>query len=163
MLLAFLSLACSPSIVAARPYSAANSKGQKVDPYTASLTATLLAGSLEQPEALASTLRELGLHYMKDIHLLNAVEEMELIDALRTAGISLGSRSKLRLLANRRIQPTGARQSMNQRHLLQGGDDVHSVDVKWHTCNDNARRTQADTGGKSGDNDAGVSMVSPPG
>ena len=65
----------------------------------ASLEAELESGQLDQPRVLSTILRELGLHLMGDVRLLNAPERLELSESLRAAGVDLGSRSKLRRLS----------------------------------------------------------------
>jgi hypothetical protein len=55
---------------------------------------------LDQPQALSGLLEELGLRSMHDVGRLNAPEQLELAESLWSAGVNLGSRSKLRLLAN---------------------------------------------------------------
>ena len=81
-----------------------------------SLESELAAGGLDQPHALSGLLEELGLRLMQDVWRLNAPEQLELADTLKAAGVDLGSRSKLRLLANAdaaadhglRVMATGA-------------------------------------------------------
>jgi hypothetical protein len=64
------------------------------------LEAELAAGELDQPLALSGLLGDLGLHFMRDVRRLNDPEQLELVESLKTAGVNLGSRSKLRLLAS---------------------------------------------------------------
>jgi hypothetical protein len=59
----------------------------------------LIAGGLDPPQGLANILNDLGLHTMQDVRLLNTPEQLELAVSLRTAGVGLGSRSKLRRLS----------------------------------------------------------------
>ena len=78
---------------------------------SASLEAELESGQLDQPRVLSTILRELGLHLMGDVRLLNAPERLELSESLRAAGVDLGSRSKLRRLSG------GGTQSEQQLQL----------------------------------------------
>ena len=78
---------------------------------SASLEAELESGQLDQPLVLSAILRELGLHLMGDVRLLNAPERLELSESLRAAGVDLGSRSKLRRLSG------GGTQSEQQLQL----------------------------------------------
>jgi hypothetical protein len=68
--------------------------------YLASLEAELESGELDHPRVLSGILHELGLHLMGDVRLLNAPERLELSELLRTVGVDLGSRSKLRRLSD---------------------------------------------------------------
>ena len=54
---------------------------------------------MDPPQGLANILNDLGLHTMQDVRLLNTPEQLELAESLRTAGVGLGSRSKLRRLS----------------------------------------------------------------
>jgi hypothetical protein len=65
-----------------------------------SLESELASGGLEEPQALSGLLTGLGLHFMQDIRRLNEPELLELAESLQSAGVNLGSRSKLRLLAH---------------------------------------------------------------
>ena len=65
-----------------------------------SLESELASGGLDQPHALSGLLEGLGLRLMQDVRRLNEPEQLELAESLRAADVSLGSRSKLRLLAN---------------------------------------------------------------
>jgi hypothetical protein len=65
-----------------------------------SLEAALLGGGLDEPHALSGLLGERGLYFMEDVRQLNEPEQLELADSLAAAGVNLGSRSKLRLLAD---------------------------------------------------------------
>ena len=62
------------------------------------LEVELAAAGLDQSQALSDILEKLGLHFVQDVRLLKMPEELELVDSLRSAGINLGSRSKLRQL-----------------------------------------------------------------
>jgi hypothetical protein len=64
-----------------------------------SLELDLAAGGLQHAAALSGILHELGMLSMQDIRLLNSPEQLELVESLRDAGISLGLRSKLRRLS----------------------------------------------------------------
>ena len=64
------------------------------------LESELVSGGLDQPHALSSLLEGLGLRLMQDVRRLNEPEQLELAESLRAADVNLGSRSKLRLLAN---------------------------------------------------------------
>jgi hypothetical protein len=55
---------------------------------------------MDEPRVLSTLLRELGLHVMQDVGRLNEAEQVELAESLKAAGVKLGSRSKLRLLAD---------------------------------------------------------------
>jgi hypothetical protein len=74
---------------------------------TGTLEASLAAGGLQQPAALASTLRSLGLPTARDVRLLNMPEQLELTESLREEGVNLGSRSKLRRLSEEPPEPGG--------------------------------------------------------
>ena len=65
-----------------------------------SLESELASGGLDEPHALSDLLEGLGLHMMENVRRLNAPEQLELVESLKEAGVDLGSRSKLRLLAN---------------------------------------------------------------
>jgi hypothetical protein len=65
-----------------------------------SLESELAFGGLDQPHALTGLLEGLGLRLMQDVRRLNALEQLELVESLKVADVNLGSRSKLRLLAN---------------------------------------------------------------
>ena len=71
-----------------------------------SLEAELASGGLDDPRALSGLLGGLGLHMMQDMILLNGPEQLELAESLRAGGVTLGSRSKLRLLADRGAEET---------------------------------------------------------
>ena len=75
------------------------------DETAVSLQASLAAGGLEQPQALAGILRELGLPSVQDVRLLNIPEHLELSKSLQEQGVNLGSRSKLRRLSEKAVEP----------------------------------------------------------
>ena len=64
------------------------------------ITAELEAGGLHQPLVLSKVLKGLGLDSMKNVRQLNEPEQLELAESLTAAGVNLGTRSKLRLLAD---------------------------------------------------------------
>jgi hypothetical protein len=64
------------------------------------LEAELVAGGLNEPQALSNILRDVGLHSIVDVQHLNAPEQLELSESLRAAGVDLGSRSRLRRLSD---------------------------------------------------------------
>jgi hypothetical protein len=61
-----------------------------------SLEMGLASGGVEEPGTLSALLVELGLHSAQDLRRLNELEQLELAECLKHAGVSLGSRSKLR-------------------------------------------------------------------
>jgi hypothetical protein len=91
------SFALSPCVAAPSAVDEAIDKGRDKGH---SLAAELASGGLDQPHALTGLLEGLGLRLMQDVQRLNAPEQLELAESLRAADVSLGSRSKLRHLAN---------------------------------------------------------------
>jgi hypothetical protein len=86
----------------------------------APLEAQLAAGGLDLDETrvLSGILQTLGLHSIRDVRLLNAPEQLELFESLRTGGVDLGSRSRLRRLTDDRdgaAWPTGDARSFELR------------------------------------------------
>ena len=75
------------------------------------LEAELAAGGLNEPLALSSILRDVGLHSLGAVQQLNAPEQLELSESLRAVGVDLGSRSRLRLLSDVAVWPTAAASS----------------------------------------------------
>ena len=69
------------------------------------LESSLAGGGLEQPQFLFGILQKLGLPRVQDVRLLNVPEQLELAESLRKEGVNLGSRSKLRQLSEKAIEP----------------------------------------------------------
>ena len=75
------------------------------DEVAGALESSLAAAGLEQSQVLSDILRELGLPSVQDVRLLNVPEQLELADSLRDQGVNLGSRSKLRRLSEKVVEP----------------------------------------------------------
>jgi hypothetical protein len=96
VLLAFHMLAALSHTVAAEPNPGLRREISPGD----SLQLDLAVGGLQHPAVLSKSILSLGLLSLQDVRLLNAPEQLELVKSLRDAGISLGSRSKLRRLSD---------------------------------------------------------------
>jgi hypothetical protein len=75
------------------------------DEVAGALESSLAAAGLEQSQVLSDILRELGLPSVQDVRLLSMPEQLELADSLRDQGVNLGSRSKLRRLSEKLVEP----------------------------------------------------------
>ena len=88
------------SACVAAPSAVDEGMDERTDAKGHSLESELASGGLDEPHNLSGLLRELGLHVMRDVERLSEPEQLELAESLRSAGVNLGSRSKLRLLAD---------------------------------------------------------------
>jgi hypothetical protein len=88
------------SACVAAPSAVDEGMDERTDANGHSLESELASGGLDEPHSLSGLLEDLGLHVMRDVERLNEPEQLELAKSLRSAGVNLGSRSKLRLLAD---------------------------------------------------------------
>jgi hypothetical protein len=105
------------------------------------LLATIANARISEPARMAAALKELRLESAAHIGRLDVEERYEMMAAMRSAGIALGSRNKLRLLATVEPQATFRRAQAEDSEINQ------QTDVRRDSATTQARERASDQGG----------------
>ena len=142
--------------------AAADRVADALDTEIGRMLAAVTRAGVSSPGQMAGILQELRVESAAHLGRLGFEEMIELMTTMRGAGVALGDRNKLRLLAtDSRRGSSSAFGSQGVRRAQQGGQDESMTDKQLKTQAEGHARTAQPSGGQASDG-SGVSRDSAP-